>query len=202
MGPMALARLQRSPIAQVLTELADNDTMTGADNTTTDIDALLDELSRVLWRQRELIELLDYRLEVQRLVLMGGRPDHLQRALGDVETAMDEIRRLERNRDLVVRECAGRIGLAPDATLSMLKDSVAEPWSSRLAEHQNALLALVAATERNAAANREIAAQGAAETRGVIDEITGTPSLSGYGPNGTRNSGGGLSRPALVDREV
>lgn len=175
--------------------------MTVAEETTTQLGANLDELSRLLYKQRELIGLLGYRLEVQQLLLTAARADRLQLALDDVETVMSEIRRVERNRDLVVRECAQAMGLPDTTTLSMLKEHAPEPWSSAFAEHQAALLGLVAATESTAATNREFAQRGMVETRAILNEITGSEMVTGYGPNAAR-SAGGLSRPALLDREA
>lgn len=176
--------------------------MTVAPETTDRSAALLEELSRALWKQRELIDRLQYRLEVQQMVLVASRADRLPFALADVEAAMDEIRAVEHQRDLVVRECAALLGLAENATITQLREAAAEPWSTVLAEHQQALLAQVAATERTAAANREFAARGASELRGVLNEITGNAPTTAYGPTGARTANSALVRPALLDREV
>ena len=175
--------------------------MTVAEETTTQLGANLDELSRTLYKQRELIEMLAYRLEVQQLILMSARADRLQYALDDVETVMAEIRRVERNRDLIVRKCAQALGLPENTTLTMLRERTPEPWSSTLADHQSALLALVASTESTASSNREFAQRGMVETRAILNEITGSQMMTEYGPNAGR-SAGGLSRPALLDREA
>lgn len=163
-----------------------------------ELDDLLGELSRTLWKQRGLIELLQYRLEVQQLILSAAREHRLQVALEEVEAAMEDLRRSERARDSVVRGCALLLGLDESASLADLRARTAEPWTETLSEHQDALLALVAETERLAAANRELAQRGANDARSVIDAVTGAASATAYGPNGGR----GLSRPALVDRQA
>lgn len=186
---------------QVLARRADTYAMTVA-TLSTEQAASLDELSRVLWTQRELIDVLQYRLEVQRLMLIASRPDRLSMALSEVESAMAAIREVETARDAIVRRCAEFLGLAPNATITQLRNAAPEPWHTLLAEHQEALLAQVAETERLAATNRELSARGVADMREVLNEITGTAPTVAYGPDGSRAQGGGLARPALVDREV
>lgn len=164
------------------------------------LDDLLADLSRTLWKQRGLIEVLQYRLEVQQLILSADREHRLQTALEEVEAAMEDIRRTERSRDDVVRRCAQQLGLDSTASLGDIRDRTAEPWSSVLAEHQAALLALVADTERLAGLNREMAQRGANDTRSVIDHLSPgsmAPQSGTYGPTGR-----GLARPALVDRSA
>ena len=163
-----------------------------------ELDDRLGDLSRTLWKQRGLIELLQYRLEVQQLILGAAREERLQIALEEVEAAMEDIRRSERTRDGIVRGCALLMGLDESASLAELRSRTDEPWASMLAEHQDALLALVAETERIAATNRELAQRGANESRAVIDAVTGAASPSAYGPTGGR----GLARPTLVDRQA
>lgn len=176
--------------------------MTVAPETTDQSAAMLEELSRVLWKQRELIDQLQYRLEVQQMVLVASRADRLPLALADVEAAMDAIRVVEQRRDTVVRDCAERFGLPDNATITQLRSAAAEPWKTVLAEHQQALLVQVAATEQTSAASREFATRGAAELRGVLNEITGNSSTTAYGPTGARAAHSPSIRPALLDREV
>lgn len=174
-------------------------TLSSAPVEITGLDDLLGELSRTLWKQRGLIEVLQYRLEIQQMVLSSGRENRLQLALEEVEAAMEDLRRSERSRDQVVRQCAQLLSLPETASLAELRHDVGEPWDALLAEHQDALLAMVAQTERIAASNRELAQRGANESRAVIDAVTGTTPTGAYGPSSGRN---GLSRPALLDRRA
>lgn len=173
-------------------------TLSGAPTQIAGLDDLLAELSRTLWKQRGLIEVLQYRLEVQQMVLAAGRETRLQIALEEVEAAMEDIRRSERSRDQIVRQCANHLTLPESASLAELREVVADPWGPMLAEHQDALLAMVADTERLAGTNRELAQRGANDTRSVLDAITGTAAATAYGPG----AGRGSSRPALVDRRA
>ncbi len=57
--------------------------------------AALTELSHTLWRERRLLELLQYRLEVQQLVLTTGRSRWVDAATRDVEAVTTELRAVE-----------------------------------------------------------------------------------------------------------
>ena len=162
-------------------------------------DEHLGELVRVLWRQRALIETLQYRLEVQQMITASGRDTRLQLAVDEVEAAMDELRRAERQRDDVVRKCSLDMGLTATASLSDIRDRSSEPWKSLLAEHQAALLAMVAEAEQLASHNRELALRGVNSTRALLDAVTGNEPAVGYGPAGPKAA---LLPPALLDRDV
>lgn len=159
---------------------------------------LLTELSGVLWRQRNQIEVLQYRLEVQQVMCATANERRLQFAVDEVEAALDEIRRTERQRDLVVRQCAEELGLAPDASLADIRSRAPEPWSTLLGDHQSALLELVGRTEELAGRNRELALRGAHDTRALLDAVTGAESSASYGPG----AGATTSRGTLVDHRV
>ncbi len=159
----------------------------------------LAELTRLLWRQRELIGTLQYRLEVQQLIMTSGRKDRLHLAVADVEAVLDEIRRLEDERLGVVAECAVHLDLPVGASLRELIEAAPDPWAYALADHQAELLRIVAETEELAAQNRTLAARGAEESRLAFAAIGADP-VTAYGRDGGR---GGLDLPpTLVDREA
>src|SRR5690606_13328989 len=83
----------------------------------------LAELTRLLWAQRELISELEFRLEVQQLIMTNGRHDRLHLAVADVESVLDRIRTLEDQRLGVVAECAIELGLPVGASLQQLIDA-------------------------------------------------------------------------------
>ena len=120
-------------------------------------------------------------------------------AVDEVEAALDELRRAERQRDDVVHGCCASMGLAKTASLSDIRDRVEEPWRSLLAEHQAALLSLVAEAEQLATHNRELALRGANNARALLEAVTGSVPAASYGPTAVR---GALSSPTLLDREV
>jgi len=163
-----------------------------------DLAEVMAELSSVLWKQRNQIEMLQYRLEVQQLICATATERRLQIAVDEVEVALEEIRRSERARDAVVRQCAQLLALASDASLADIRSRVPEPWHSMLADHQEALLAMVADAENLAARNRELALRGAHDARALLDAVTGGANPSSYGPS----SGVTSARGTLLDHRV
>jgi hypothetical protein len=163
----------------------------------TPLAGILGDLSRLLWEQRELVQLLEYRLEVQQLVTIAGRVERLPIAVSDVESVLERIRMSEDVRLGVVAECSVLLGLGIGASLRQLIAATPEPWSYVLDDHQTVLLQLVASTEELASTNRELASKGVAESRRAFDMVGDAP-VTAYGRHGDRP---GLALPpTLVDR--
>lgn len=162
------------------------------------VEAILAQLSRVLWQQRDLIEVLEYRLEVQQLLMISGKSERLGIAVGEVEAALDSIRSVEEKRLRVVEEAAAALGLPRDATLTQIRAAAPEPWDFVLGDHHSAFLKLVASTEELSARSRELAQKGLGETRSAFSQLSGAPTET-YGRHGDRTS---LALPpTLVDRQ-
>ena len=104
----------------------------------------MQDLSSVLWCERDLLETLQYKLEVEQLVLDCGRAHRLATAAREVETVVDRIRALEVLRALEVDVLVGELGLSTGATLQDLAVASAEPWRTIWVDHRSALLALTA----------------------------------------------------------
>ncbi len=116
----------------------------------------MEKLSLVLWRERDLLETLYCRLEVERLVLSGGHIRWLLKASGDVEVTLEEIRRTEILRAVAADEAAAAVGLEPNPSLAHLIDRADEPWCSILADHRAAFDAARAQVAWAAEANRTL----------------------------------------------
>jgi len=161
---------------------------------------VLGELSRILWQQRQLIALLEYRLETQQRVHISGNVDRMHFAVADVEAVLDDIRRSEDVRLGVVAECAVVLGLGIGASLRELSAAAPEPWSFVLEDHQTALLQAVSGTEAVASANRELANKGLGDTRRAFEHLDGGVAVTAYGRHGDRPS---LALPpTLVNRDA
>jgi len=159
---------------------------------------ILAQLSRVLWQQRDLIEVLEYRLEVQQLLMVAGRADRLPIAVGEVEAALEAIRAVEETRLRVVTEAAAVLGLPRSATLTQIRAVAPEPWDYVLGDHHTAFVRLVASTEELSARSRELAQKGLGETRAAFSQLGGTPTKT-YGRHGDHTS---LALPpTLVDQQ-
>jgi len=104
------------------------------------------ELSALLWQERELLDLLEYRLEVQRALLTVGESRWAQRAADDIEAATAQLRRLNIVRDVEVQGVAEAWGIAGESP--SLRDVIAAapeagPWPEIFSAHLRAMLASV-----------------------------------------------------------
>ena len=64
----------------------------------------LSDVSNILWRERQLLELLVFKLEEEQLVLAAGRTRWLAHATREVENVLGEIRRVELERAIAVAD--------------------------------------------------------------------------------------------------
>ncbi len=158
----------------------------------------LAEVTSTLWRERELLELLLFKLEEEQLLLASHRTRWLARATREVETVLEELRRAELLRSVQVDEAALELGLGPSPSLNALADAAPDPWSMILREHRQAFLTATAEITAMAEANRELLTSGARAARDALLSITeGTQT---YTPRGSTVTSGRLSR--LVDEAI
>src|SRR5690349_24785508 len=89
----------------------------------------LADLASILWREREMLELLLFKLEEEQLVLSGGRTRWLAHATREVEVVLEEIRRTEVVRAVEVEAIGASMGLGSNPSLTDLADAAPPPWS-------------------------------------------------------------------------
>jgi hypothetical protein len=142
----------------------------------------LADLASILWREREMLELLLFKLESEQLVLTGGRTRWLAHATREVEIVLEEIRRTEVIRAIEVDEVAASLGIGPNPSLSVLAEAAPVPWSELLDQHRKAFLTLTAEVSALAEANREMLTLGARAARETMLAVVG--SVETYGRRG------------------
>lgn len=158
----------------------------------------MDRLSQVLWRERELLEELQYTLEVEQLVLASGRTRWLMRAATGVETVLVDMRRTELMRAVSADHVAAEIGLAPNPSLRQLAEEAPEPWAEIFREHREAIAGLTREITALADGNRALISTGlrsARETLLALDEAA-----QGYAPDGSAVIGAAKAAPSRIDR--
>ncbi|PPK66468.1 flagellar export chaperone FlgN [Actinokineospora auranticolor] len=126
------------------------------------------ETSAILWRQRELLSLLLFKLEVESLLLAAGRTRWLGSATYEVELMLERIQNTELLRAAAVDELAESLGLLPGPSLAALTDALDDPWKSVFSEHRTALATLSAEIEAAVEANRDLLTSG---RRAVADAL-------------------------------
>ena len=130
------------------------------------------DVSDTLWRERELLDLLLFKLDSERLLLRAGSVRWLARSSHEVDLVLEQLQLVEITRALEVDDLAAHLGLPPGATLSDLAAVAPTPWTELFHAHraafrtlidevtalaeanQRALLEACAASERNVTALR------------------------------------------------
>ncbi|MDQ1294292.1 MAG: hypothetical protein QG608_2175 [Actinomycetota bacterium] len=163
----------------------------------------LPDLAAVLWRQRELLERLVYRLECEQLLLSAGRTRWLGEATAEVEILLEELEVVELQRAVAAQTVALELGLPADATLEYLAAGCQPPWTGVLLEHRQALIELMGELSTLADLSKNLMTAGMAAVEATLSRIgmrTGTSSL-GYDAQGNNEM---IFAPGagVVDREL
>lgn len=158
----------------------------------------LSELSGVLWRERQLLELLLFKLEEEQLILTSGRTQWLGHATREVETVLDQIRTAELGRSVEADDVARQVGVPEGSSLRLVAQAAPAPWDDLLLEHHEAFVQLTEQIKALAEGNRDLLAtshRAAQETLMNLQE-----SVQTYDPRGTATAAGGSVR--LLDEAL
>ncbi len=163
----------------------------------------LPDLAAVLWRQRELLERLTYRLECEQLILATGKSRWLAMAISEVEVLTDELALIELQRAAVSDTVAREFGIPVGATLEDLAAAANPPWTAMLLEHRDTLLAVTAELSALAENNRQLTAAGLSAVEATLQQIGGRDGASsrGYNARGRADVIAGQGR-SMVDRAL
>ena len=114
----------------------------------------LRDVSNILWRERNLLELLAFKLDAERLLARAGRTRWLAHADHEVEMVLGELKAVELERGIQVQVLGEQLGLESDATLLSLAERAPDEWAGILADHRRALLQLARDVDRSARRSR------------------------------------------------
>lgn len=142
----------------------------------------MEKLSLILWRERELLDTLLFKLEQEQLLLAAGRGRWLLRAAREVEAVLETVRETEVLRAVAADEVAEQLGLSSNPSLRALADVVAEPWASILHEHREAFEAVTREITALAETNRDLITSGYRSARETLLSLD--DSAAGYTPDG------------------
>jgi hypothetical protein len=135
----------------------------------------LSDVSNILWRERQLLELLLFKLEEEQMILASGRSRWLAHATREVETVLAEIKRLELERSVALEGASQELGLAEAPTLKRLSQLVTGPWRRIFEDHRTALLELSHEIDTLAQTNRDLLGRGHQATREALRALGDTP---------------------------
>ncbi|MGI5169974.1 flagellar export chaperone FlgN [Spirillospora sp. CA-253888] len=158
----------------------------------------LADLSSTLWRVRELLDLLLFKLEEEQLLLTSGKTRWLPHATREVEMVLEQVRQSEVLRATQVEAVAEELGLPPAPGIGLLAEAAGEPWSEILQQHRAAFLTVTSEITAVAELNRELLTTGA---RAVHEALLGvTDQVATYSRTGATVESGRGSR--LVDEAM
>ena len=160
--------------------------------------AAMERLSLVLWRERDLLEDLHYRLEVEQLVLASGRSRWLAHATRDIDTLLATIRETEVLRSVAADAAAEAAGMSANPSLASLAETAGEPWGTILTEHREAFVELTHEITTLADSNKHLISAGYRSAREALLSLG--DSVDGYAADGTATAD--PLRNRLVDRSL
>jgi len=115
----------------------------------------LQDVSNILWRERNLLELLSFKLDSERLLARAGRTRWLARADHEVESVLGALKAVELERSIHMHALTDALGLRGDATLETLAECAPPEWAGIFADHRRALLELARDVDRSARRSRK-----------------------------------------------
>lgn len=159
----------------------------------------LAEVSDILWRERELLDVLLFKLEEEQLLLAAGKVRWLSRATREVELVLEQIRLTELTRSMEVDAVAPSLGLEPGASLSSLADAAPAPWGDLFRAHRTAFLSLTQQISALAESNREFLSTAYHSARESLLSLGGVE-VDGYTSTGRRSDT--VRRRRLLDEAI
>ena len=155
------------------------------------------EVSNVLWREREQLELLLFKLEEEQLVLASGRTRWLPHATREVEVVLEQLRSSELLRAMEVDSYAESLGLGPNPSLTELSEASPDPWRELLLAHRTGLLELTSEIAAISRANSEVIVTAQRAAHESLLALSGTHDT--YAPTGRAAA---PARAHLIDRAL
>jgi hypothetical protein len=160
------------------------------------------ELSAQLWRERELLELLLFKLEEEQLLLTAGKSRWISHATREVEQVMERMRAVGLARTVEVASLAEEWGISPDSSLRELAASAPDGiWSDIFGSHLVAMTELTAQIADVRDTNERLLRDAARSTQETLSGLAGGAGDPGvYGASG--ESRPGSSGASLFDTEA
>ncbi len=158
----------------------------------------LNEFSGVLWRERQLLELLLFKLEEEQLILTSGKTQWLGHATREVESVLEQIRAAELGRAVEADAAAREVGVAEGSSLLVIAAHAPAPWRELLTEHHRAFVELTEQVNALAEGNRELLATSSRAAQETLLSLA--ESVQTYDDRGARAAA--AAGASLLDRAL
>jgi len=145
----------------------------------------LANISAALWRIRELLDLLIFKLESEQVLVAAGRSRWLGRATHEVELVLEELRHADLRRTIEFGDVADALGLDPDISLSQLAAAAPAPWGDVLNDHRDTLISATTEISYLAESNCELLDSGYRALQEALGLLSPTPEPAMYTADGS-----------------
>ncbi|MFF1876472.1 flagellar export chaperone FlgN [Leifsonia sp. NPDC058230] len=153
------------------------------------------ELSAQLWKERELLELLLFKLEEEQLLLTAGKSRWISHATREVEQVMERMRAVGLARTVEVATLAEQWGISPDSSLRELAAAAPEGiWTDIFASHLTAMTELTAQITDVRDTNERLLREAARSTQETLSGLAGGGDPGIYGASGENRPGSSGAR--------
>lgn len=132
----------------------------------------LSEVSNILWRERQLLQLLLFKLDTEQLVLANGHTRFLADATREVELVINELREAEVLRAIAVASLAEELQLSEEPSLKEIVDAAPPPWDNIFEEHRKAFLNDTQEVAAMSQTNRDLLASGHKAARDALEWLS------------------------------
>ncbi|MEN2741474.1 flagellar export chaperone FlgN [Microbacterium sp. X-17] len=154
------------------------------------------ELSNELWRQRELLELLLYKFEVEQLLLASGKARWVPHATREAEVVIERLRTATLSMSVAASALAIEWSLPADTRLRELAAGAPEgAWQGIFAAHLEALVTLTREIRTVRAGNDRLLRNALRAAQDTFDAVSDGASV--YTSDGTTDLPSARAR--LVD---
>jgi flagellar biosynthesis/type III secretory pathway chaperone len=145
------------------------------------------ELSAQLWKERELLELLLFKLEEEQLLLTAGKSRWISHATREVEQVMERMRSVGLARTVEVASLAEEWGISPDSSLRELAAAAPAPdgiWADIFSSHLTAMTELTGQIAEVRDINERLLREAARSTQETLSGLSAGGDPGVYGASG------------------
>ncbi|KQO98256.1 flagellar export chaperone FlgN [Leifsonia sp. Leaf264] len=158
------------------------------------------EVSALLWAERELLDVLVFKLETEQLLLTAGKTRWLPRATGEIEKIQSKLSEVNLALAVEVSIVAAEWDLPEDSSLLQLADSDAaeDVWREILVSHHKALTSSLTELAGLRDSNEHLIRSAIRSTQETLADANGSAAV--YNASGATHSGRATAR--LIDKEL
>lgn len=159
----------------------------------------LRQLGHLLWRCREHLEQIEFLLDVQHLLVAGGRDRWLARIVDQLDAAGRDLAAADGQWADLATRIGTQLGLGERATLRQLAERAPDPWAGLLTDHTAWFASQARRVAEAATRAQGSTADGLAGVRELLRDLRGAAG-DGYDHGGRAVSHTGAGSLFFDDR--